>query len=65
MTTFLGITIFKTALIDAEGANIRITCREGIYAESAYIKDVCFRYTCIGGVCINSAGIVKCLEMHL
>lgn len=52
-------------MIDAKGANIRITCREGIYAESTYIKGACFRYTCIGGVCINSAGIVKCLEMHL
>lgn len=55
MTTFLGVTISKIALISTENAS----------AKSIYIRSVFVGGACLKSFCTRSAYAVKYLEMDL
>lgn len=54
ITTFLGVTIFKTALISIEDTGIKST-----YIKSAFVRGTCAKSPCTGG-----ASTVKHLGMN-
>lgn len=53
VTTFLGITICKTILIDIESIDMESICEESFCIKGACIKAFCNKVICIGNVSIR------------